>query len=63
MFFDLKYFFPQIKYREEYEKTKGKAIGTKDSRLLHSLQVAKMSSEVNNLFLLLKRYFSKLLIF
>ncbi|XP_064923041.1 nebulin-related-anchoring protein isoform X4 [Columba livia] len=35
-----------IKYREEYEKTKGKAIGTKDSRLLHSLQVAKMSSEI-----------------
>uniref|UniRef100_A0A8C8EDX5 Nebulin related anchoring protein n=1 Tax=Otus sunia TaxID=257818 RepID=A0A8C8EDX5_9STRI len=34
-----------IKYKEEYEKTKGKAIGTKDSRLLHSLQVAKMSSE------------------
>uniref|UniRef100_A0A8C0IFZ8 Nebulin related anchoring protein n=1 Tax=Bubo bubo TaxID=30461 RepID=A0A8C0IFZ8_BUBBB len=38
-------FFSQIKYKEEYEKTKGKAIGTKDSRLLHSLQVAKMSSE------------------
>ncbi|XP_074855233.1 nebulin-related-anchoring protein isoform X2 [Carettochelys insculpta] len=35
-----------IKYKEEYEKTKGKAIGTKDSRLLHSLQVAKMSSEL-----------------
>ncbi|XP_062958086.1 nebulin-related-anchoring protein isoform X6 [Cynocephalus volans] len=35
-----------IKYREEYEKTKGKAMGTTDSRLLHSLQVAKMSSEV-----------------
>uniref|UniRef100_A0A8C3BED2 Nebulin related anchoring protein n=1 Tax=Cairina moschata TaxID=8855 RepID=A0A8C3BED2_CAIMO len=35
-----------IKYKEEYEKTKGKAIGTKDSRLLHSLQVAKMSSEI-----------------
>uniref|UniRef100_A0A8D0EG40 Nebulin related anchoring protein n=1 Tax=Strix occidentalis caurina TaxID=311401 RepID=A0A8D0EG40_STROC len=38
-------FFSQIKYKEEYEKTKGRAIGTKDSRLLHSLQVAKMSSE------------------
>lgn len=37
----------KIKYKEEYEKTKGKAIGTTDSRLLHSLQVAKMSSEVN----------------
>nr|XP_006135035.1 nebulin-related-anchoring protein isoform X1 [Pelodiscus sinensis] len=35
-----------IKYKEEYEKTKGKAIGIKDSRLLHSLQVAKMSSEI-----------------
>uniref|UniRef100_A0A8C6NB35 Uncharacterized protein n=1 Tax=Melopsittacus undulatus TaxID=13146 RepID=A0A8C6NB35_MELUD len=35
-----------IKYKEEYEKTKGKAIGAKDSRLLHSLKVAKMSSEV-----------------
>uniref|UniRef100_A0A8B9BLK9 Nebulin related anchoring protein n=1 Tax=Anser brachyrhynchus TaxID=132585 RepID=A0A8B9BLK9_9AVES len=38
--------FLEIKYKEEYEKTKGKAIGTKDSRLLHSLQVAKMSSEI-----------------
>ncbi|NWI10472.1 NRAP protein, partial [Crypturellus soui] len=36
----------EVKYKEEYEKTKGKAIGTKDSRLLHSLQVAKMSSEI-----------------
>ncbi|XP_020843745.1 nebulin-related-anchoring protein isoform X2 [Phascolarctos cinereus] len=35
-----------IKYKEDYEKTKGRATGTKDSRLLHSLQVAKMSSEV-----------------
>ncbi|XP_061314693.1 nebulin-related-anchoring protein isoform X3 [Pezoporus flaviventris] len=35
-----------IKYKEEYEKTKGKAIGAKDSRLLHSLKVAKMSSEI-----------------
>uniref|UniRef100_G1P101 Nebulin related anchoring protein n=1 Tax=Myotis lucifugus TaxID=59463 RepID=G1P101_MYOLU len=35
-----------IKYKEEYEKSKGKAMGTTDSRLLHSLQVAKMSSEV-----------------
>uniref|UniRef100_A0A669PXS8 Nebulin related anchoring protein n=1 Tax=Phasianus colchicus TaxID=9054 RepID=A0A669PXS8_PHACC len=35
-----------IKYKEEYEKTKGKATETKDSRLLHSLQVAKMSSEI-----------------
>ncbi|VCW84300.1 unnamed protein product [Gulo gulo] len=35
-----------IKYKEEYEKTKGKVTGTTDSRLLHSLQVAKMSSEV-----------------
>nr|XP_013797182.1 PREDICTED: nebulin-related-anchoring protein [Apteryx mantelli mantelli] len=36
----------EVKYKEEYEKTKGKAIGTNDSRLLHSLQVAKMSSEI-----------------
>uniref|UniRef100_A0A2K5PYC3 Nebulin-related-anchoring protein n=1 Tax=Cebus imitator TaxID=2715852 RepID=A0A2K5PYC3_CEBIM len=36
----------KIKYKEDYEKTKGKATGTADSRLLHSLQVAKMSSEV-----------------
>ncbi|XP_045425328.1 nebulin-related-anchoring protein isoform X1 [Lemur catta] len=35
-----------IKYKEDYEKTKGKATETADSRLLHSLQVAKMSSEV-----------------
>ncbi|XP_028629301.1 nebulin-related-anchoring protein [Grammomys surdaster] len=35
-----------IKYKEEYEKTKGRALGTHDSKLLHSLQVAKMSSEV-----------------
>lgn len=38
----------KIKYKEEYEKSKGKAMGTTDSRLLHSLQVAKMSSEVNS---------------
>ncbi|ERE79284.1 nebulin-related-anchoring protein [Cricetulus griseus] len=35
-----------IKYKEDYEKTKGRALGTTDSKLLHSLQVAKMSSEV-----------------
>ncbi|XP_074229693.1 nebulin-related-anchoring protein isoform X5 [Camelus bactrianus] len=35
-----------IKYREEYEKAKGRVLGITDSRLLHSLQVAKMSSEV-----------------
>ncbi|KAL1788490.1 nebulin-related-anchoring protein isoform X1 [Sigmodon hispidus] len=35
-----------IKYKEEYEKTKGRALGTTDSKLLHSLQVAKMNSEV-----------------
>uniref|UniRef100_A0A8C0WNF1 Nebulin-related-anchoring protein n=1 Tax=Castor canadensis TaxID=51338 RepID=A0A8C0WNF1_CASCN len=38
--------FSEIKYKEEYEKTKGKVMGTTDSKLLHSLQVAKMSSEV-----------------
>ncbi|KAM3912515.1 LOW QUALITY PROTEIN: nebulin-related-anchoring protein [Leptodactylus fuscus] len=36
-----------IKYREEYEKNKGKAAATSDSRLLHSLQVGKLSSEIN----------------
>ncbi|XP_069610440.1 nebulin-related-anchoring protein [Ranitomeya imitator] len=36
-----------IKYREEYEKTKGKAAATSDSRLLHSLLVGKLSSEIN----------------
>uniref|UniRef100_A0A6I8NTI5 Nebulin related anchoring protein n=1 Tax=Ornithorhynchus anatinus TaxID=9258 RepID=A0A6I8NTI5_ORNAN len=35
-----------IKYKEEYEKTKGKVLSNKDSKLLHSLQVAKISSEV-----------------
>ncbi|XP_051002792.1 nebulin-related-anchoring protein isoform X2 [Acomys russatus] len=35
-----------IKYKEEYEKTKGRVLGTTDSKLLHSLQVAKMNSEV-----------------
>uniref|UniRef100_A0A8D2QN75 Nebulin related anchoring protein n=1 Tax=Zosterops lateralis melanops TaxID=1220523 RepID=A0A8D2QN75_ZOSLA len=38
--------YSEIKYKEEYEKTKGKAAETKDSRLLHSLKVAKMSSEI-----------------
>ncbi|XP_075698802.1 nebulin-related-anchoring protein [Rhinoderma darwinii] len=36
-----------IKYREEYEKNKGKAAATSDSRLLHSLQVGKLNSEIN----------------
>ncbi|XP_029466302.1 nebulin-related-anchoring protein isoform X2 [Rhinatrema bivittatum] len=36
----------EIKYKEDYEKSKGKATSASDSRLLHSLQVAKMSSEV-----------------
>ncbi|XP_075830607.1 nebulin-related-anchoring protein isoform X8 [Microtus pennsylvanicus] len=35
-----------IKYKEEYEKAKGRALGTSDSKLLHSLQVAKINSEV-----------------
>ncbi|XP_028336890.1 nebulin-related-anchoring protein isoform X5 [Physeter macrocephalus] len=35
-----------IKYKEDYEKAKGKVLGTTDTRLLHSLQVAKMSSEL-----------------
>ncbi|XP_030045254.1 LOW QUALITY PROTEIN: nebulin-related-anchoring protein-like, partial [Microcaecilia unicolor] len=36
----------EIKYKEDYEKTKGKATGATDSRLLHSLQVANLSSEI-----------------
>lgn len=52
------FFILKIKYKEEYEKTKGRALATKDSRLLHSLQVAKMSSEVNNLFSLFNIFFS-----
>ncbi|KAH0506999.1 Nebulin-related-anchoring protein [Microtus ochrogaster] len=35
-----------IKYKEEYEKAKGRALGTTDSKLLHSLQVAKINSEL-----------------
>ncbi|XP_029328186.1 nebulin-related-anchoring protein isoform X3 [Mus caroli] len=35
-----------VKYKEEYEKMKGRALGATDSKLLHSLQVAKMSSEI-----------------
>ncbi|XP_057633652.1 nebulin-related-anchoring protein isoform X1 [Chionomys nivalis] len=35
-----------IKYKEEYEKAKGRALGTTDSKILHSLQVAKINSEV-----------------
>lgn len=38
----------KIKYKEEYEKAKGRALGTTDSKLLHSLQVAKINSEVNS---------------
>lgn len=48
LLFILDFLLPlKIKYKEEYEKTKGRALGTTDSKLLHSLQVAKMSSEVN----------------
>lgn len=39
----------QIKYKEEYEKSKGKAAANSDSRLLHSMQVGKLSSEVAEL--------------
>lgn len=39
----------QIKYRESYRNNKEKAIGVNisDSKTLHSLQVAKMSSNVS----------------
>lgn len=39
----------QIKYKESYTKNKDKAIGmdVSDSKTLHSLQVAKLSSEVS----------------
>lgn len=49
LLFTLDFLLPlKIKYKEDYEKTKGRALGTTDSKLLHSLQVAKMSSEVNS---------------
>lgn len=48
LMFTLDFLLPlKIKYKEEYEKTKGRVLGTSDSKLLHSLQVAKMSSEVS----------------
>lgn len=39
----------QIKYKETYMKDKEKAVGINmsDSKTLHSLQVAKMSSDVS----------------
>ncbi len=39
----------QIKYKETYMKEKEKAVGVNmsDSKTLHSLQVAKMSSDVS----------------
>ena len=39
----------QIKYKENYMKNKEKAVGVNmsDSKTLHSLQVAKMSSDVS----------------
>lgn len=39
----------QIKYKETYMKDKEKAVGVNmsDSKTLHSLQVAKMSSNVS----------------
>lgn len=40
----------QIKYKENYEKTKGKLIGVKeaseDSQMAHSLHVSKMQSDL-----------------
>ncbi|XP_040217515.1 nebulin-related-anchoring protein [Rana temporaria] len=36
-----------IKYKEEYEKGKGKAAANSDSRLLHSMQVGKLNSEIS----------------
>lgn len=44
----IKYIF-QIKYKETYKKDKEKAVGINmsDSKTLHSLQVAKMSSDVS----------------
>lgn len=42
----------QIKYKETYMKDKEKAVGINmsDSKTLHSLQVAKMSSDVSTFF-------------
>lgn len=38
----------RLNTKRSMKKQKGKVLGTADSRLLHSLQVAKMSSEVNS---------------
>lgn len=46
----------QIKYKESYMKNKEKAVGVNvsDSKTLHSLQVAKMSSDVSRNCLICK---------
>lgn len=52
----------QIKYKETYLKNKEKAVGVNmsDSKTLHSLQVAKMSSDVSRSHLISNKQFLQL---